>query len=242
LLAPPPTGRVVSSETLRDCGWASAPLVLRSWPTVLAGQLQAAPPAGQRTTTRGTSEDLVRFLSGVRGAAVALALGEKDGPAIMRQVTALLEVDPAERGDLDRALLGNFGAVTPLKLTSRQVTAYGLPSFPWSQGEGPIVAVDVVPSTPPATLVGFGPREAVRQVLDRIGPIPASSSRTPGAIATLQVSERALARLMREALGHGESVSALIDGVRRIDAELVLDPTWFRVDTSFGLRPAASSP
>ncbi len=241
LLAPASSSVVISNDTLNACGWSKVPLVLRSWPTLLASRVAPPPIApGLRAAApvRGSTTDLVHFLAGVRGAAFALQLAEKDSPStMMRQLVALAEADPAGRGDLDRALLGNFGAVTPLKLAARQVTAYGLPSSPWSQGEGPIIAVDVLPTAPSATLVGFGQRDLVRQALDRIGPASAAP-RAAGSVATFGIGERGLARALRDLGGPRELARSMVDGVKRVDAEVVIEPAWLRVDLSFGLRPS----
>src|SRR5207253_2190461 len=92
-----------------------------------------------------------------------------DGPR-GPEVVALIETEDAVRGDLDRVLVGSYGAATPLRAGGRQITAYALPSFPWSTRESPIVTVDPLNGPGGGAVVGFGGRDRLKLAYEKVAP------------------------------------------------------------------------
>jgi hypothetical protein len=222
----------------RECsGPTGGALGLRVWPALLA---RASGEAGAGRE-RGTAA-MLRLFTGLRGAALWLPTAPTTTPAAPsaeavgpREVLAFAEIDDAVRGDLDRLLSGSFGATTPLRASGRQLTAYTPPTFPWSSGEGPLVAVDTITDPVGGAVIGFGPRERLKGAFEHLTRASVQSARsTPILVAT--ATAKAFSRVQRQLELRG-GTEGLFDGIGQLDVVLALEEELLRLDFDLSLRP-----
>ena len=234
----------VREDVPRECpNVSSIALGLRVWPALLAKLI------AKSDAKPGKDGAWFRLLAGLRGLVVLIppsvsqpGQGGSEG-FNASSILALGEIDDAVRGDLDRTLNGNFGATTPLRVASRQLSAYSPPAFPWSTGEGPLVAVDPLPDTSGGALVGFGTRDHLKGAFERVVPAaanPIASADGSTLIAQLTTDVKLLLRVFSD-FGDPRS-RTFADGVSQIDAALSIDGKGLRFDLALALRPVEARP